>query len=131
MSQTTKRRFLLALVSVTIVGALAFVVAAASKPAPREIVMVAREVAFFLPGDPTPNPTLVVAPGESVRLRLVNEDRGVEHDWAAGSLGVATRLLAGDGSADVVVFTAPHERGSHRYVCSSHAAMMSGRLEVR
>lgn len=131
MSETTKKRFLLTLISVAILGALAFAVAALSKPEPREIVLTARDVAFFLPGDPTPNPTLVVAPGETVRLRLVNQDRGMRHDWAAGSLGVATRLLAGDGGSDSVVFTAPRERGSHRYVCSTHAQLMSGRLEVR
>jgi plastocyanin len=131
MSETTKRQFLLALISVAVVGALAFAVAAASKPAAREIVLISRDIAFFLPGDPTPNPTLHVAPGESVRLRLINEDRGMRHDWAAGSLGVATRLLDGDGSADTVEFTAPQERGSHRYVCSTHAALMSGQLEVR
>ena len=131
MSERTKRRFLLALIGLALVGALSFAVSAASKPPPREIVLVARDVAFYLPGESTPNPTLRVAPGESIRLRLVNEDRGTRHDWVAGTLGAATRLLGGDGDSDAVVFTAPSERGSHRYVCSTHAVMMSGQLEVR
>lgn len=130
MSERTKKRFLLALISLAVVGALSFAVAATSKQPPREIVLVTRGVAFYLPGDSTPNPTLFVGPGESVRLRLVNEDRGMQHDWVAGSLGIATRLLPGDGSADSVTFTAPLERGAHRYVCSAHAALMSGWLEV-
>ncbi len=131
MSEQTKRRFAQLLILALVAGALSFAMAAASKQRPREIVLVARDMAFYLEGDPSPNPTLVVAPGESVRLRLVNRDRGMLHDWAVDAWRTSTRLLPGDGSSDAVVFTAPGERGEHEYVCSTHAVLMRGRLEVR
>ena len=131
MSEQTKKRVAQVLVVAVIVGVLAFAVAATSKPAPREIALVARDMAFYLPDDPTPNPTLVVAPGESVRVTLVNEDRGMLHDWAVAAWRASTGLIPGDGSRVSVVFRAPDEPGEHEYVCSTHAMLMRGRLEVR
>ncbi len=131
MSEQTKRRFAQLLIVALAAGALAFAVAAASKPGAREIVLVARDMAFYLQDDPRPNPTLVVAPGEPVRLRLINHDRGMLHDWAVDAWRTSTRLIPGDGSSDSVAFTAPSEPGDHQYVCSTHAVLMRGRLEVR
>lgn len=131
MSEQTKKRLLQLLILTLVAGALSFAVAATSKPTTREVVLITRDMAFFLPGDPNPNPTLVVSPGESIRLRLINEDRGMLHDWSVGTWSVATRLLPGDGSSDSVAFTAPSEPGGHEYVCSTHAVLMRGRLEVR
>lgn len=105
---------------------------AASRPAAREIVLVARGMAFYLPEDPaTPNPALTVAPGETVRLTLINRDPGMRHDWAVETLGLATRMLPGDGASDTVAFEAPTRTGRHDYVCSTHSQLMRGSLEVR
>ncbi len=131
MSEQTKKRFLQLLVLVLAAGALSFAVAAVSKPAAREIVLVTRDMAFYLPDDPTPNPTLVVAPGETIRLELINRDHGMLHDWGVAAWRTATELIPGDGSSDSVVFTAPSEPGEHEYVCSTHAILMRGVLAVR
>lgn len=130
MSQRTKMRLLQLAALGVFVGTLSLAVAAASKSSPREIVLITRDMAFFRPGSPQPNPTLTVARGEVVRLRLVNEDRGMLHDWAVQAWETSTRLIGG-GSSDSIVFTAPTEPGDHDYVCSTHAVLMRGRLEVR
>lgn len=131
MSEHTKKRLAQLLMLALVAGALSFAMAAASKPATREIVLVARDMAFYLADDESPNPTLVVAPGESVRLRLINRDHGMLHDWTVSDLLASTRLIPGDGSYDSIVFTAPSEPGEHDYVCSTHAVLMTGRLVVR
>ena len=132
MSEQAKRRVLLLLIGAIVVGALGWTVAAASKIGGRDVVLVSRGMAFYLAGDDTPNPTLEVAPGETIRLTLINQDRGFLHDWRVAAWPRATTdLIPGDGSRDTIVFTAPDEAGEHEYVCSTHAQMMRGRLIVR
>ncbi|MFL6199641.1 MAG: hypothetical protein ACJ76J_10720 [Thermoanaerobaculia bacterium] len=96
---------------------------------PRVINLTARDMAFYLAGDPTPNPTLVLRHGEKVRLTLTNEDRGMTHDFAVESLDVATRALRRTGT-DSLVFEAPQRPGESAYVCTYHARMMRGVLKV-
>ena len=69
MSKQTKRRFLQLLVLIVVAGALGFAVAATSKSPQREIVLVVRDMAFFAPGEPAPNPTLTVGIGENMSGR--------------------------------------------------------------
>ena len=102
----------------------------ASRPVPREIVLVAKDMAFYLPGDPTSNPTIELRPNERVRLRFVNQDRGIDHDWVVESLSLAIRVLRGDGSSDQILITAPSSPGRHDYSCSLHDKMITGILEV-
>lgn len=102
----------------------------AVRDAPREIVLVARDMAFYMQGDDTPNPTLHLRPGESVRLTLINRDRGMRHDLAVPGLDVGTGVL-GDGSSQTVRLRAPTQTGSYDYLCRLHAQMMRGRLEIR
>lgn len=97
---------------------------------PRIITLTARDMAFYLPGDPTPNPTLVLRRGEEVRLTLNNQDRGMTHDFAVESLDVATRPLRRAGTATTLVFEAPGRPGESEYVCTFHALMMKGVLKV-
>jgi len=97
---------------------------------PREIVLEARGMAFYLPGSETPNPTLRLAPGETVRLTLINRDAGVAHDLAVPSLGGALPLLRGADRAATTTLRAPAGRGSHDYRCTLHPAMMRGRILV-
>lgn len=102
----------------------------ASRPAPREIVVVAKDMAFYLADDSTPNPTIRLLPDERVRLRLINQDRGIDHDWIVRSMNLATRILPGDGSSQQILITAPSDPGRHDYACSTHDRMMRGTLEV-
>ena len=98
--------------------------------APREIVLVARSMAFFVEGSSTPNPTLRLRAGETVRLVLRNEEPGVTHDFAVRSWNLATRELVGEG-VDGIEFRVPHEPGRQEYQCRPHAAMMRGTIEIR
>ena len=99
--------------------------------AERTVTLVARDMAFFLPGQTTANPRLVVARGERVRFVLVNEDPGMAHDLALPSLGEASRRLEKSGSSTELVVRAPATAGEHDYLCTLHAKMMRGVLEVR
>jgi heme/copper-type cytochrome/quinol oxidase subunit 2 len=104
--------------------------AAVNRPARQNIVLVAREMAFYLEGQSTPNPTLVVPAGADVRIELRNQDPGVTHDFAIRSLKVAIKPLKGEGTG-FVRFKAPERPGRYDYLCNPHALMMSGTLEVK
>lgn len=99
-------------------------------PEAREVRLVARDMAFYLPGDDTPNPTLRFTPGERVRIVLENEDPGMVHDLVAAGLGVAMPLVEGGGSAGVAL-RLPGTPGTHEYLCSLHPVLMRGLVEVR
>jgi hypothetical protein len=108
--------------------------ARAARPEPREITLVARNMAFYLPGDPTPNPRLVVERGEPVRLLLRNGERGMPHDVAVpdGDGGWdASREVRGKDETAELRFEAPETAGGYEYICTLHARMMRGVLEVR
>ena len=104
-------------------------VVAGSTRAPREIVVVARDMAFYLEGDVRPNPTIRMTAGEDVRLILRNEEPGVTHDFVIGAWRVATPLLHGHETASVE-FRAPDRPGRHEYLCSPHSQMMRGAIDV-
>ena len=61
-------------VAVLLLGAFAV---ALTRPAPREITLVVRGMAFYLEGNELPNPTITVTAGERVRVVLRNEERGI------------------------------------------------------
>jgi plastocyanin len=96
----------------------------------REIVMVARNMAFYIDGDPTPNPALRLRAGEKVRLVLRNADPGVTHNFAVAEWGLATRDLHGEGTGQLE-FLVPDVPGPREYQCTPHAAMMRGTIDVR
>ena len=96
----------------------------------REIVLVARNMAFYLDGNPTPNPTLRLKAGEQVTLVLRSEDAGITHDFAVKSWDVGTALLNGKGAVSVS-FRVPDRRdGPQEYVCSAHSVMMKGVIQI-
>lgn len=102
-----------------------------SRPDERTVTLVARDMAFFLPGADVANPRLVVERGERVRFVLVNQDPGMEHDLALPSLGESSRVLKDAGASTELVVRVPDSPGEHEYVCTLHARMMRGVLEVR
>jgi plastocyanin len=121
------------LLALAVAGGLALSARTArqSGPAgPRDITLTARDMAFYLPGDSTPNPTIVVARGEKVRLTLVNQDLGMRHDFAVAALDLSTETLDKVGETTTLEFEAPDEPGRQEYVCSFHEQMMKGVLRV-
>lgn len=96
---------------------------------PRELVLVAREMAFYEDGSGPPNPTIRLFPGERLRVRLVNDDPGVDHDLTLPEWSMATPVLRGPSEATMIV-QAPETPGRTEYVCSLHGSMMTGVLEV-
>lgn len=125
-----RRRLLaLPLLALAVACGVGLSVRAAARPEPRTITLVARGMAFHVPGQTEPNPRLVVERGEELRFVLRNEDPGMAHDFAA--LGKATKLLKEAGEAAELTLRAPATAGEHEYLCSLHARMMRGPLEVR
>ena len=113
-------------VAVVLLGVLAYAV---TRPAPREITLVAKGMAFYLEDGDVPNPTIIVKPGERVRIVLNNLDRGLRHDFAVPSLDAALDPVSWDQSDDVV-FVAPSEPGIYDYWCRPHVTMMRGKIQV-
>jgi plastocyanin len=96
----------------------------------REIVLVARGMAFYVEGgSPDPNPTLVVKAGERVRVVLRNDDRGITHDFAVPVVDAGGDLVNWNEQS-AVVFYAPQTPGRYEYVCRPHQLMMRGTLLV-
>lgn len=122
------------LVAATFGCAALLPIVAASRPtgaaAPREIRVVAKDMAFFVEGDPAANPTLRFKAGERVRLVLRNEDAGLTHDLAIGAWKVGTKTLTDKGAESAIEFRVPDERGSTPYQCTPHAQMMRGTIQV-
>ncbi len=100
-----------------------------SAKAPREIVLVARDMGFYLDGAGAANPTLRLEAGEDIRLVLRNEEPGVIHDVAVSAWNVGTRRLQAR-ERDAVVFRVPDAPGRYEYLCNPHASMMRGIIEV-
>jgi plastocyanin len=127
-SGTTRAVLAAAAFAVIGLGALMPLVAT-PRAEPREIVLVARDMAFYLEGSDTPNPTLTLAPGEEVRVVVRNQDPGFAHDFAVRSLGASIEPLAG-GASGTLRLRAPASPGRHEYVCRPHAQMMRGIIDV-
>jgi len=95
----------------------------------REIRLVARGMTFYLDGAGEANPTLRLHAGETVRLVLRNEDRGMKHDFTVPAWDAATPLVAGmrDGS---VVVAVPARGTRTSYYCTPHQQTMKGTIIV-
>ena len=131
----TRRRVLIARLLALLVasGGVAFAVQAGVRSEPRTVTLLARDMAFYLPGDPTPNPRLAVARGERVRFVLRNEEAGIPHDLAIESdeERARTAVIRGAGETVNLTFRAPEAAGEYTYLCTMHSRMMRGVLEVR
>lgn len=119
------------IVAVALVAGVVMMRASSAKaPAPRDVRIVARDMAFYVEGNDQPNPTLRFRAGEEIRLVFRNEDEGMNHDFTIGTWGVGTKLLEGTGE-NAVTFRVPETHGSEPYVCTPHSQMMQGIVEVR
>jgi plastocyanin len=127
--RSSHRVLVLSLALVVLVGVVALLplLARSRAEAPREIVLVAREMSFFLAGGDEANPALRLRPGERVRIVLRNEEPGVIHNFEIPDWRVATRPLNG-GESDAVEFRVPEGRGTQTYVCTPHSTMMRGAI---
>ena len=129
-------KFIAAVVSIALLlaaGVYAFAFVALPDGAPREVVLVAKNMAFVADrsGAPdTPNPTIVLHPGEKVRLVVRNEDAGMRHDLVMDHLKLRSTALD-FGESDALVFRVPNQRGEGDYYCSFHTQLMRGSVVIR
>jgi hypothetical protein len=113
-----------------LLGAGALLPLIAKQTEPREVLIAVRQMAFYLGEDrSSPNPVIRVAPGERIRLTLVSDDPGFDHNFAVDAWLLTTSMLHGEGRTSIV-FQAPKEPGTASYVCSLHEAMMKGTIVV-
>jgi len=102
-----------------------------SRTEAREIHLVVRDMAFYLADDPrTANPTIIVSAGETVRIVIRNDERGIRHDFALPIADASTRTLGWSEQGEVIV-TVPSQPGTYEYVCRPHRAMMRGVIKVQ
>jgi plastocyanin len=95
----------------------------------QEVSLTVRNMAYYVGNDSSSNPVIKVAAGERLRINLVNQDRGFVHDFAVRDWKVVTPLVHDEESTSVVV-QVPETPGRFTYVCTLHAAMMKGTIEV-
>ena len=110
--------------------AAAAIIPAVTAPSPREVRLVTREMAFYLESDPTqPNPEIVVRAGESIRLVVRNEERGIRHDFAVPALSASLDPLDWRETGSVTI-RVPEGPGTYEYTCRPHRLMMQGVLRI-
>ena len=128
MGRRVSMRVVVLLAGCLIVGTLIPVM---SRTEAREIHLVVRDMAFYLADDPrTANPTITVSAGETVRIVIRNDDRGIRHDFALPIADASTRTLEWSEQGEVTV-TVPSQPGTYEYVCRPHRAMMRGVINVQ
>lgn len=102
-----------------------------TKAPPRQVTLVAKGMAFYVEGDGrSANPPIEARVGETLRVVLRNQERGVTHDFAVPAVDAATRALNWNEEDDVT-FDVPGEPGTYEYICRPHVLMMKGQLIVR
>lgn len=127
---TVRTRLILTTTSLLALGGLlAFLPLGARSLEPREVVVVARQMSFYVGDGSTTNPIIQVAPGERIRITLINADPGFDHDFAVTAWDVGTPVLHGEGRTSLII-QAPDRPGRATYVCSLHDSMMKGIIEV-
>lgn len=122
-----RRPLILMLMAILLAGAAISLRASAPEI---ELTLIARDMAFYLEGDPTPNPTIRLERGRKVSILFINEDQGVQHDLLLPDLGLSTELIPGDGSRATLSFRTPKKALDSRYSCRPHMAMMTAGLEI-
>ncbi len=101
-----------------------------TRSADREGGLVVRGMAFYLENDArTPNPAITLKAGETVRVVVRNQDRGMTHDFAAPAFDAGIDLIDWN-ETDQVTFDVPSTPGSYEYYCNPHRLMMRGTITV-
>ena len=113
-------------VAVLLLGVFAVAV---TRPAPREITLVVRGMAFYIEGSDQPNPSIRVTAGERVKVVLRNEERGIHHDFAMPAANAALDPIGWNESSDVT-FVVRETPGAYDYWCRPHMLMMRGKIIV-
>ena len=126
---TVRTRVVLTTTFILASGGIVALLPLAAGSVEREVIIVARQMSFYVDGEPAANPTIRMASGERVRVTLVSADPGFDHDFAVTAWGVKTPMLHGEGRTSIVI-RAPDRPGTATYVCSVHASMMRGTIEV-
>ena len=114
-----------AVLLITVVGLLPVL----TKSKAREITLVAKDMAFYLDGDGAANPVIDVKAGETVKIVLRNQDRGMTHDFAVPDFKTAMKALNWN-QVDDVTFDVPNTPGTYEYICRPHVVMMKGKIRV-
>jgi hypothetical protein len=123
------RVILTSTVVVALAGLVALLPLGARSLEPREVIIVARQMSFYAADGVAVNPAIRMAPGEKVRVTLIAEDPGFDHDFAVTAWDVQTPMLHGEGRTSIVI-QAPDKPGTAVYTCSIHPLMMRGVIEV-
>ena len=123
-----KKLLIVALAALSLCVTLLPLLAGAREP--RQIVLVAHKMKFYVEGDTRPNPALVMYAGERVRVVLRNMDPGILHDFAVPDWKAGLEALKGEGAVSGVI-EVPDAPGRYRYICTPHTLMMNGVIEVR
>jgi plastocyanin len=116
---------------------------AAAAPRPRTLRLITRNLGteadpnrvYLAPGQigvqealQARHPSFAVRPGESVRVRVDNQDRYL-HSFTFSKARV--NLDVWEGTTDSVTFAAPTDPGSYQFYCRYRRVGMSGTLVVR
>jgi plastocyanin len=129
-ARRTTRAVLIAVAFVA-VGLTALMPAVATpRTGPREIVLVVRNMAFYLEGSEEPNPTIVLKASEHVRITVKNQESGITHALSIVPFRASIDRIE-PGSTRGMQFQAPGKPGRYEYVCPPHAQMMKGVLLIR
>ena len=120
-----------------VLATVPLVMRATSTKFDRRIVLVARDMAFFLvegqdaagTNPRGPNPRLVFVPGERVLIEFLNEDAGMQHDLVFEGFATRTRILK-QGESDRVVLHVPDDEADSQYSCSLHPKTMRGQVAI-
>lgn len=91
----------------------------------QEIVLVAKQMAYN-----KDNPPLILKVGQPVRIIIINEDKGMLHDFVIEELDISTSGPLEYGQSEVIKFV-PTKKGKYEYFCSYHAKMMRGKIIIR
>jgi plastocyanin len=99
----------------------------------REVRVVARDMAYYVDGIPTMNPALRFTPGEQVRITFRNEDKGMQHDFRIPAWKVGTGIVpwSTEKSTTFRVPVQATDTVDVTYICTPHAAMMSGKVVLQ
>jgi len=114
-------------------------------PAAVRLVIVARDMAFYLQDPATgklsaqPNPALRLPAGRSVSILFRNEDQGMQHNLVIPALDRQTRLLSAGEQQQLqlempISLNESHSTGGPQtignYFCSLHSQVMHGQLVI-